>query len=148
MIGDWVLLDGARFYVVHLKCKQGLIHAALKINSDRFHVPQHDSDSIMRDAEWSDEPVLTCFTCISHVWHNTSARDRFDDVDEGDDDDAPDPADDEAPDEDAPDPDPEPTPEEPDPNDEAPDDEAPDPEPEDDLTEEEIDAFNEAMDKD
>ena len=82
MIGDFVTLDGARFYVMHLRCKQGLIHAALKVSNDRFHIPQHFEDGVMKNAERSDEPVLTCFTCINHTWVNSPTRDRFDDVDE------------------------------------------------------------------
>jgi hypothetical protein len=38
----------------------------------------------LRNAEVTTEPVLTCFTCINHVWRSTPERDRFSDVDEDD----------------------------------------------------------------
>lgn len=75
-------LEGAPFRVEHVKCKQGLIHTVLRVNSNRLYVPHHEYDGVVHDAVGTDAPVLTCFTCINHVWRDTPVRDRFSDVDE------------------------------------------------------------------
>lgn len=83
MIGERFVIDGAEFYVYHLRCKQGLIHAVLSVNGgQRMTAPQHNSDSTLRDGELVHDEVLTCFTCINHQFVNTPTRNIFDDVDE------------------------------------------------------------------
>jgi len=46
-----------------------------------MYAPQHD-DGVVRDAEVTDEPVLTCFTCVGFTFVDSPSRDLFDDVDE------------------------------------------------------------------
>lgn len=82
MIGDKVTVDGATFTVRHVMCNRGLVHAALQVNPGRLYAPHHGSDGAVYFAEWTTEPVLTCFICVNHVWQNTPVRDRFSDVDD------------------------------------------------------------------
>ena len=82
MIGDKVILEGAPFRVEHVRCKQGLVHTVLRVTRDRRYAPHHEYDGAVYHAEWTNTPVLTCFTCINHVWQDTPMRDRFSDVDE------------------------------------------------------------------
>lgn len=85
MIGDTVRLEGAVFKVEHVKCSRGLIHTVLRVTSNRLFVPHHQLDGATHNAEWTNEPVLTCFTCINHVWRDTELRYAPDDDDDSDD---------------------------------------------------------------
>jgi hypothetical protein len=77
MIGDtYRLYDGAVVKVHHYTGRDGLVHAALSVDGDRMYAPQHvdGPNSPLFHANETEDEVLTCLVCTTHIFENSPVR--------------------------------------------------------------------------